>query len=700
MSAPIDYDYYSDYDDDDDNEGVTNHSRTKNWKCNLCNFLNHPIMQKCEQCELRRGEKPLEMQKRKDTAMIDVFLGDAELNNLLSSYNEDPFKFCEEFMLAVRNGLTISSATRARVFAIFSSHHHHDYLNQLIHLITPSEMLTALKILDAPRKVRNLKRKKTKFQTLNARKSKLKKIQLEIDQLSNELLPEGKSGVTGAFAKKVRRWMGRFPTDKLEFFLMLFPYQPWKEMADLVHCKASDFSLPYFLPCIFGVPPPEDSVVGKIALCQTPIEILPLLTTYPSLTLCYSYIRKKFQPSTLPHELKLELVRLCPLEDVLWFFEELNTQGADVTVQARLDSGESIDAGRGRSSYGKLMDRVLFFQKLGVSFVPQLLDYAENKLRQLCDETKVHSENNQIVVFGDASGSMEVAINTATIIGSLLSVCFNAFLTFFNNDDYPSPIQPKSAQDVFFVTKQIKAHNSTAPAASLYPFYAQKKKVDLFIVVTDEEENTRYKGDNFADLFLKYQTEVNPNVRIFFISFLPPKTNFIGKMHSMLKQKGIFVRQFKFDLQCPDLSRLPHLLGMIIMELCAVEEQRKKFISPFKKQKTQTKLENCETEDFKSVGSHPEIEDIQIVDSHPETEDFKSVNSHPEIEDIQIVNLHPEIEDIQIVNSHPEIEDFQIVDSQLDILNTTNDATNTTTNNNTIESEDVTNLPDMNPFNS
>lgn len=47
---------------------------------------------------------------------------------------------------------------------------------------------------------------------------------------------------------------------------------------------------------------------------------------------------------------------------------------------------------------------------------------------------------------------MEVAINTSTILGSLLSVCFDAELFFYNSDVFPSPITPKSASDVLTIT--------------------------------------------------------------------------------------------------------------------------------------------------------------------------------------------------------------------------------------------------------
>lgn len=51
------------------------------------------------------------------------------------------------------------------------------------------------------------------------------------------------------------------------------------------------------------------------------------------------------------------------------------------------------------------------------------------------------------------------------------------------------------SQQALEMAMTIKTQGSTAPAASLYPFYERKEVVKTFIVVTDEEENTSFKGD-------------------------------------------------------------------------------------------------------------------------------------------------------------------------------------------------------------
>ena len=53
---------------------------------------------------------------------------------------------------------------------------------------------------------------------------------------------------------------------------------------------------------------------------------------------------------------------------------------------------------------------------------------------------------------------------------------------------------------VMQLSREIKADNSTNPAASLYPYYEEKKVVRTFVIVTDEEENGTFKGYKYASL--------------------------------------------------------------------------------------------------------------------------------------------------------------------------------------------------------
>lgn len=54
-----------------------------------------------------------------------------------------------------------------------------------------------------------------------------------------------------------------------------------------------------------------------------------------------------------------------------------------------------------------------------------------------------------LTFLGDASGSMEIAIKTATIISSLLTVLANAELRFFNGANFFPHVNPKTIKEVF-----------------------------------------------------------------------------------------------------------------------------------------------------------------------------------------------------------------------------------------------------------
>jgi len=54
--------------------------------------------------------------------------------------------------------------------------------------------------------------------------------------------------------------------------------------------------------------------------------------------------------------------------------------------------------------------------------------------------------------------------------------------------------------EVLDMATNMKADGQTAPAASLWPYYQQKKVVRMFIVVTDEVENGKYKVKNLQNI--------------------------------------------------------------------------------------------------------------------------------------------------------------------------------------------------------
>ncbi len=100
-----------------------------------------------------------------------------------------------------------------------------------------------------------------------------------------------------------------------------------------------------------------------------------------------------------------------------------------------------------------------------------------------------------VAVLGDASASMQVCVNASCICGAMMSAIFEAELVFFNSTAFRARTHatPSTAEEVLAVTEEVRAGNTTSPAAGLAEFYKAKKPIDIFIVVTDEEENSAWR---------------------------------------------------------------------------------------------------------------------------------------------------------------------------------------------------------------
>lgn len=601
-------DQYGDYDQDEAWEDYG----SEQWDCMLCRFKNSPFMPVCEICSLAKGadapEAALHQGPDETHGVRPVLLGEALLSQHQAAYRAHPDAYETEVQKLLDLDVAIPSSNVPRIAATLAAEKSHSLVRALLEHMSIAETLAFTKFLDGPRKVRQWTKK---LEALSSDPNKPIKaatkssIEKKIQVLNQEVLDGG--NVTGALAKKIRaKVKSELPAEKLEFYLLMFPTGVWKELSDLVHFAPGDFQLDYFLSAVYDTPAPPGSLVADVrALADTAegaAAVAAVLDKHENLYLDYSYLRKKFAPGSegeLPAGVKLMLARKAPLEDVLWFYEELEADGVEAAIHHRLASGESLEAGRGRANFGKLMERLILFRNRGLKFVPLLMRYADDQLAVImaggavmsnggsstsgaAEEPKIAiastaanaGATKRVAVLGDASGSMEVAINTATILGSLLSVCLNADLRFFNDGSFPPPSMPSKAAEVLTVTEQVPATGLTSPAVALSPFFAEAKAgraapVDLFIVVSDEEENTPdpATGMTFAQRFRQYQQEVNADAKCFLVSFLTGPSTFLGKMRASLLSEGITCRQFRLDARRPDLSKLTSLLALLKLEL-------------------------------------------------------------------------------------------------------------------------------------
>lgn len=105
-----------------------------------------------------------------------------------------------------------------------------------------------------------------------------------------------------------------------------------------------------------------------------------------------------------------------------------------------------------------------------------------------------------VVILGDKSGSMDIAIRTSSIIAGILAVVTSAKLIFFDDKCMDAPYVPISVQEVINLAMEVKAGGGTCPAAALLPFYDRKEVVKTFVIVTDEEEAESESSTNLKQV--------------------------------------------------------------------------------------------------------------------------------------------------------------------------------------------------------
>lgn len=471
---------------------------------------------------------------------------------------ECPF-YTSVLLILLYQGVELSHVTKSRILAGFLARRQYALADYLLHKYDKQfgliEVLRALKILDAPRRIQCIEKKIGKL--TGAKKRTVNKLKGQINDVKQDMVPNElmKTSVSGALAKHMRKWCQTISRDQLQFFALHLPKEPWQELADLIHCNPSkDFQLDYFLKVSFGETAPQDSIIEA---CKS-MSSSNLLSIVQKYQVPYSYLRKQ-----VPHmspEVRICVANYESLETVIWWYEELTAGGVpqiDQIITERLVKGQVPTFG-----YGKLMERLQLFKHCGASFYNLLLPIAESKLKSY----RLPLEP-VVVVAGDASFSMDVAIRTSTIISSVVVALTNdAELKFFNVRAYDAPLLPKSAAQVLELSSTSKADGLTAPACLLWEYYTKKRPIKLFIMVTDEIENEKFNNWYFAQLFYKYYTEIYA-AKIMFISFVEnPNTQTKGRMAISLEQLGIQPIVFTLDGTRPDLTKLDKIIGILSSE--------------------------------------------------------------------------------------------------------------------------------------
>lgn len=455
-------------------------------------------------------------------------------------------------LLMVEQGVDLASPAKAKILAVAFARKQWSLTEYLLarpnYMFGLPEVLRAVKTLDMPRKIRQFNTKIRRLEESGHASAKtLRSMRVRLTDLARDYAEAQVTAVNGALVKRLRRWVSTIPREHLQFFALQMPKEPWRELADVCHFAPKDFALDWFLSFVFGQEPPADSLLK--AGPMTAANVLELVRRFQ---VPYSYLRKQLQ--NLSPEVRALVAGYEKLSMVIWYYEELECPEVDAVLTQRLASGEDPEL-----AYGKLMERILYMKMSNKSFYELLLPIAERRLKAI----KLPLEP-PVVVFGDASYSMDVAIRVSTIIASLLTVLADADIQFFNVDSFAPPVKPYTIPQVLDVALNTKADGLTATACTLKRYYDEKKPIKFFIMVTDEIENEPSNGTFFAQLFYRYYMEVHP-ARLVMVSFLEDP-NVKGRMTRALEEFGIVPLQFRLDAKRPDLTKLDSLLGLLSAE--------------------------------------------------------------------------------------------------------------------------------------
>lgn len=450
------------------------------------------------------------------------------------------------------------------------------------------EILKTCQILDSRRYLKQLKLKLEN----KSNSKKIGFVQSEINNISQLNLNYDKFSLTKSKIKMIKQlWVNKIPANKLEFYALSYDLNIWKDLANLLHLKSEDFQLNWFLKYVYGTEPPNDTIVFACRNISaiTPLEtIMEIVIKYkPS----YNFIRNS--KMVLSGSVLSVIASYTDINTLLWWLHEFAVSNDSLEIIQNKINKEDVSL-----PYGVLIDK-LFLSKKMCTNVAKTNPYQiksnfgwQNKVNNQSLETyeinrshpmaKIYEKllpiaeeqlkkymlnfgERKVAIFGDASGSMEIAIKTSSIVSSILCTICNAKLHLFTNVNNHIKECPKDVKDVVKFNETCKARGGTAPASSLEFYYSTDQKIDVIFLVTDEEENGVCKNMKFSEMFDKYCKKHNFIPKLVFISFLNKgnKGQMISEFYNKYPQYTEYIYQYIFDKSKPDLSKLDSVLNKI-----------------------------------------------------------------------------------------------------------------------------------------
>jgi hypothetical protein len=484
--------------------------------------------------------------------MEDLFLLDSSLKehyeNQCNNYNEYISNF---ILIKFKYKITLSTIKNARILScalfrndkILSKFLLNECDYKFDDILKTCQLLDSNRLCNQMSKKLSLLKNKKKISRFNSIISNLKCLNEEIEvSLSKTKIQ---------FI--INEWVQNLSENELEQLCIKYDKKTLRNLFNLLHTKDADFKLSWFNNYLWDKNIPTDCIISKINnlnksnICDFLFEI----------KLSYKFLKNNYNKLINEDVLKI----IAKYEEFYIIFQHLDIfkNCFDVIL-------DRLKTEKNDMKYGEILK---YLQDLEPSNITdELIKIANNKRRNY----NINIEY-PIAILGDASGSMEIAIKTSTIIMSLLSFMFECKLHLFRNKDEPIPSIPSSIEDIINFSKNTYAGGSTSPASSLEYFLNNKEIIKTFIIITDEEENTNSpKGYSFASVLKEYYKNVYKS-DIIFISFLPNRKD--GQMTSILKNTmpDIKLKQFLLNRQNPDLKKLDEIFNKLTIQNNSYKEE-------------------------------------------------------------------------------------------------------------------------------
>lgn len=519
---------------------------------------------------------------------------DTQLDTLVCYFESNKLDFCEVIINFINSNTQLHSSMFAKILACMMGKNCKPMTLLLLNSQSYKlpEILKTCEILDSRRLLTQLEKKIKNLPITVKNKKKIGKIQTQINNIKQLNASFYEFSLTSSKINLIKEhWIKKIPADKLEFYALTYDLEPWKNLANLLHLKPTDFQLDWFLQYVYGKPAPTDTMVFACKNINKTNANDMILKYKPD----YNFLRTL--KITLDSIAKSCVATYTDLNVLIWWLHEFaDSDEALKIINDRMDQIANLDEHLDLP-YGVLIDK-LFMSKSQcfVNSINTYNNYRNNHNNNSFGWQNVRLPTNQtfntnlqiykiyeklltlaekrlekymlnfsglkIGIFGDASGSMQVAIKTSSIIMSMLCVVANADLNLFRSKIELINNPPKNVKDVITFNDICRADGGTNPASSLEPYYVNGIKLDMIIVVTDEDENEKCRQMSFADMFDKYCEKIGSVPKLIFISFLyaGKKGQMVNEFNNKYPKYNEYIYQYIFDVNKPDLTKLDSIL--------------------------------------------------------------------------------------------------------------------------------------------